>query len=142
MMYDPPPGDSLLLSVDAGDGWDNFSAFQYLVGVGVIVFIYTLFLFVVYTFRDRIERSCLYMPVIELAMDGILVVLLLAAGAAAAARLQKDVGGSDTKLVDAISSHAKANSEAAVVFTFFNMLLFIGSAYISYRENVAEEGKK
>lgn len=124
-------------------GFDEYSQFKYLVAIGVIVFLYTLTLVVVYIFRSAIERKCLYLPVIELAMDGIFVVLLLAAGAAAASRLSETLDGTEGQnILDGASSRNKSNLQASVVFTFFNMICFMVSAFFSYRANAAEEAKR
>jgi hypothetical protein len=61
-------------------GYDKFDQFKFEVACGVLVFIYTLVLMAVYTFRPSVERMCLYLPVIELVLDGVFCVLLLAAG--------------------------------------------------------------
>lgn len=132
---------SLFVCLDSFNGWDNFSQFKYLVATGVLVFVYTFVLIFVYIFRRTIEQRCLYLPPIELALDGIFCVLLLAAGAAAAQKMNADYIG-DQSILDLVSSGQKSNLQASVVFTFFNLLCFIASTFFSYRENAAEERKR
>lgn len=89
----------------------------------------------------QVDRYCLYMPVIELAFDGIFCVMLLAAGASSASKCNEDLGGGITICKDA-TSKAKDNLKASIVFAFFTLIAMIASTFFSYKENAEEERKK
>lgn len=137
---------SFACMANVGDGWDTFSDFKFLVAVGVLAFLYTMVVMITYICRPSVDKCCTYQPPIELALDGILCVLLLAAGAAAATAENKKrydyPDGSTKSYLDLVDGSHKSNLQASIVFTFFNLVLFIVSAFFSYRENAAEERKR
>jgi len=126
------------------NGFDNYSEFKYQVACGVLVWLYVTTIMLCYIFRRSVERHCLYMPVIELAFDGIFCVMLLAAGAAAASQCNKDIGppGFSVKLCSDAPTTIKNKLKSSIVFAFFTLLAMIGSTWFSYKENVAEERKR
>jgi len=124
-------------------GYDSFSQFQFSVAVGAMLFIYTFCLILCYIGRKTVERYCLYMPPIELTMDGIFTILLLAAGAAVAAKCNEDnYLGSGKSICDVAPTKTKNNIQASAAFNFLAMFCMMASTFLSYKENAAEEAKR
>jgi len=127
------------------NGFDSESEYQYQVACGVLVWLYVTAIMLCYIFRRSVERHCLYMPVIELAFDGIFCVMLLAAGAATASKCNKNLapsGFGTVKWCSTPSSTITNKLKSSIVFAFFTLIAMIGSTWFSYKENVAEERKR
>lgn len=97
---------------------------------------------VVYIFRRKIEQSCLYLPIIELALDGILCVLLFASSVDSAVKCNEsiDLGAAGSTSICSAADKA-SNIKASIAFGFISFVCMLASTFFSYKENVAEEKK-
>jgi hypothetical protein len=123
--------------------FDREDDYRFLVGMGVLAFMYAFIISLIYIFQQRVDNCCLWTPVFELCADGLLTILLFAAFVASAVKCNKNLAasGSGMTVTWCDDSKDKDNVKASIAFTFINFVTFVCSTWFSYKLNVEEEKK-
>jgi hypothetical protein len=123
------------------NGFDTENDYKFLVGMGVLAFIFSFIISLVYIFQQRVDSCCLWTPVIELCADGLLTILLFAAFVASIVRCNKKIQFGSQSFSACDDSNDKDNLKASIAFTFLDFVLFGLSTWWSYKLNIEEEKK-
>lgn len=127
---------SAMADASCGKGckkWSSFSEWEYLVGIGVLVWLYTAFMLVASIVDLHTKFSAL--SDLELGLDGLFSFLYFVAGIAAASRCSTGVNGSSTTYCS--SDVYGSKPRAAAAFAFLATFALMGSTFFTHQRNKA-----